>query len=163
MLWLSSFRRQWPMIKLWRLILIANFHWSKSKDADFNLHVVQSGSGIDWNIILSYRLIIIKHRFVLARAIVSELLPERMWTALQKFENAAAEMKLKTEISPKLFYQVYAAIFPARVCQMCVQPPMQMTPTKSLLIFSPVAFTSYHRFHFFQTVFPISYFPLFTT
>ena len=155
MLWLSSFRRQWPMIKLWRLILIANFHWSKSKDADFNLHVVQSGSGIDWNIILSYRLIIIKYRNRLYS-------PEQLFLSFYP-KGCAAEMKLKTEISLKLFYQVYAAIFPARVCQMCVQPPMQMTPTKSLLIFSPVAFTSYHRFHFFQTVFPISYFPLFTT
>ena len=39
-------------------------------------------------------------------------------------------MKLKTEISPKLLYQVYAPIFPARVCQICVQPSVQMIPPR---------------------------------
>ena len=65
---------------------------------------------------------------------------------IPSIQNTTAEMKLKTELSPKLFYQVYAAICLVRVCQICVQPPMQMIPPKMLLIFFSMTFTSHRRF-----------------
>lgn len=100
--------------------------------------------------------------FVLPRAKVSEHLPKSLWTSKQSFENATAEMKLKMEISPKLFYQVYAPIFPCEnVPNMCTASRADDSTQDAPDLFSSGIHFLLQIPFFLFSVFPILYFSTF--